>query len=596
MYISLDLYKKFCEQVRFFNRRVRRYLKKEKYQFKLFRNGMSEAEKRKYKHRLIVYKIAPTALSGVFLFVLALNANANNKILIVNDSVVGVVSDSTLGSTQVSADASIEIKPLSNAITEMDEVLFSNIVARADEQEDKKLPVLSSENIGTAIESASTEAADLELLAKAVAAQEERENLLTEDTKEIETEPALMINAEATDKSQKAEEPAESVMVTIDNTVGSKPVDLINDLLIEDFDDNKIEAYAVYIDDMYIGAVTDTTPIETALALLKAPYLNDDVIALTFDKKISYDKTIELQENMMTNPEEVVDKLLQTEGVARYYEVVPGDCPSIIADKLGITTDELYKLPVTLNGEVIPDISKDCRVGMQIQYQAERKFIHVLVKKDVEYTDMTDYDTVVIEDNTIPEGVVKVETAGAYGEVKKTCREIWFEDTVMESKVIDSFVVSNPVTEVIRKGTMKTKTSVSTYAKNMRGTYFYPVGNHQGYYSAYMGDGRGHKGVDIAAPYGTPIYAAASGTITKAVSSGWGGGYGKHIVISNDDGNSCKYAHMSYLAEGISEGDYVVAGQLIGYVGSTGDSSGNHLHFEVIASDGAYVNPCDYIE
>lgn len=596
MYISLDLYKKFCEQVRFFNRRVRRYLKKEKYQFKLFRNGMSEAEKRKYKHRLIVYKIAPTALSGVFLFVLALNANANNKILIVNDSVVGVVSDSTLGSTQVSADASIEIKPLSNAITEMDEVLFSNIVARADEQEDKKLPVLSSENIGTAIESASTEAADLELLAKAVAAQEERENLLTEDTKEIETEPALMINAEATDKSQKAEEPAESVMVTIDNTVGSKPVDLINDLLIEDFDDNKIEAYAVYIDDMYIGAVTDTTPIETALALLKAPYLNDDVIALTFDKKISYDKTIELQENMMTNPEEVVDKLLQTEGVARYYEVVPGDCPSIIADKLGITTDELYKLPVTLNGEVIPDISKDCRVGMQIQYQAERKFIHVLVKKDVEYTDMTDYDTVVIEDNTIPEGVVKVETAGAYGEVKKTCREIWFEDTVMESKVTDSFVVSNPVTEVIRKGTMKTKTSVSTYAKNMRGTYFYPVGNHQGYYSAYMGDGRGHKGVDIAAPYGTPIYAAASGTITKAVSSGWGGGYGKHIVISNDDGNSCKYAHMSYLAEGISEGDYVVAGQLIGYVGSTGDSSGNHLHFEVIASDGAYVNPCDYIE
>ena len=383
-------------------------------------------------------------------------------------------------------------------------------------------------------------------------------------------------------------------IITVEAPNG-KDFDLINELSVVDFDDDKITAFAVYIEDMYIGAVTDVTPIERALDMLRAPYLTEDIIAVTFDKRVSYDKEIEISESALTDPEEVVDKILATEGVSRYYEVVPGDCPSTIASKLGVTQEELGKLPTTMNGVAVPDIFKDCRVGMQIEYSSQRKFIHVLVKKDVTYTDMTPYETQIIEDDTVPEGVVKVKTAGEYGEVNRVCREIWFEDTVRESQELSSTVLKYPVTEVVIKGTMKTKTTVTTYSKNQRGTYYYPVGNHEGYYSAYMGDGRGHKGVDIAAPYGTPIYAAASGKVTKTVASGWGSGYGKHVVIGNDDGNTCRYGHMSYLAEGIEVGDYVVAGQLIGYVGSTGDSTGNHLHFEVITSDGSFVNPIDYI-
>lgn len=98
-----------------------------------------------------------------------------------------------------------------------------------------------------------------------------------------------------------------------------------------------------------------------------------------------------------------------------------------------------------------------------------------------------------------------------------------------------------------------------------------------------------HTGVDLAANSGTSIYASKSGTvIVAAVSSA----YGNYVVISHGSGQATLYAHMSSMA--VSSGDYVAQGQVIGYVGSTGWSTGPHLHFEVIL-DGEYVNPMNYI-
>lgn len=89
----------------------------------------------------------------------------------------------------------------------------------------------------------------------------------------------------------------------------------------------------------------------------------------------------------------------------------------------------------------------------------------------------------------------------------------------------------------------------------------------------------GHNGVDFSAPSGTPIYAAASGSVTTVKSGGgWNSGYGNYVVISHPNGSSTLYAHMSSVA--ISGGS-VSKGQLIGYVGNTGQATGNHLHFEV---------------
>lgn len=98
-----------------------------------------------------------------------------------------------------------------------------------------------------------------------------------------------------------------------------------------------------------------------------------------------------------------------------------------------------------------------------------------------------------------------------------------------------------------------------------------------------------HSGIDIANYYGAPVYAAASGYVQQ---SGWYGGYGRYIRISHDFGLQTAYAHMSSLA--VSAGTYVKKGQIIGYVGSSGYSTGPHLHFEVLKY-GKQVNPLNYV-
>lgn len=89
----------------------------------------------------------------------------------------------------------------------------------------------------------------------------------------------------------------------------------------------------------------------------------------------------------------------------------------------------------------------------------------------------------------------------------------------------------------------------------------------------------GYNGVDIGAPTGTPVLASAAGTVMVSRSGGWNGGYGNFIVIKHSNGTQTLYAHNSENL--VKVGAKVVQGQVIGYVGSTGKSTGPHLHFEV---------------
>lgn len=101
---------------------------------------------------------------------------------------------------------------------------------------------------------------------------------------------------------------------------------------------------------------------------------------------------------------------------------------------------------------------------------------------------------------------------------------------------------------------------------------------------------RYHTGIDLAAPYGTPIVAAKAGRVEVAGWSSWG--YGFHVVLDHGGGLETLYAHMSRIA--VRPGEWVEAGQVIGYVGSTGWSTGPHLHFEVRVN-GLVKNPLSYL-
>jgi len=101
--------------------------------------------------------------------------------------------------------------------------------------------------------------------------------------------------------------------------------------------------------------------------------------------------------------------------------------------------------------------------------------------------------------------------------------------------------------------------------------------------------GRMHEGIDIAATIGTPIHAAASGTVIHA---GWLGGYGNLVVVDHGDGLATAYAHASAIL--VAVGQQVSQGDTLSLVGSTGNSTGPHLHFEVRVN-GSAVDPLLYL-
>ena len=123
------------------------------------------------------------------------------------------------------------------------------------------------------------------------------------------------------------------------------------------------------------------------------------------------------------------------------------------------------------------------------------------------------------------------------------------------------------------------------------GEYMWPL-PAGGYISCYFGDtdpgGRPHYAMDIAISAGTPIYASNDGSVVTAT---WHSSYGNYILLDHGNGKSTLYAHCSGLA--VSSGQSVSKGQVIGYVGSTGYSTGNHLHFE-FRVNGQKVNPANY--
>jgi murein DD-endopeptidase MepM/ murein hydrolase activator NlpD len=113
-----------------------------------------------------------------------------------------------------------------------------------------------------------------------------------------------------------------------------------------------------------------------------------------------------------------------------------------------------------------------------------------------------------------------------------------------------------------------------------------PFGEKRGNFKAF-GYSKSHQGLDFAAPKGTPIYAAGAGIIAEI---GTKGSYGKYIRITHNEKYSTAYAHMSKYADGLKAGNKVEQGQVIGYVGTTGHSTGPHLHYEVV-TNGQQVNP-----
>lgn len=352
----------------------------------------------------------------------------------------------------------------------------------------------------------------------------------------------------------------------------------------------KVKAFAVTVDGEFIGAVKNTEKLTEYIDSLKEEYSDDEnVVDVEFNRDIEFDTENFVDPDDIHDENYYVDIFDSIVSEPVYYEVQLGDNPWNIARDNDMSLDELKECTATYEGEVIPDITERCNVGTVIQLSQEVKYLQPEVIKEETYQVYYSLPVVEIEDDTLFKGQERIDTEAVKGILEYHVYATYKDGVkISEEEIEKPATIEQATAEVKRVGTIEPSTYVST-GSGGSGDYYWPVAG--GYISAYQGDGRGHKGIDIAAPYGTPIYAAEEGQVIET-GSGWNGGYGNCIRIQHPNGTITVYAHQSSLAVGY--GEYVVKGQLIGYVGSTGDSTGNHLHFEV-RSNGRYLNPLDYV-
>ena len=154
------------------------------------------------------------------------------------------------------------------------------------------------------------------------------------------------------------------------------------------------------------------------------------------------------------------------------------------------------------------------------------------------------FETKNVKDSTKVRGYSKITTKGENGITEKTEETVSINGEVTETKVISSKVIKEQVTQVVTVGTANNYTSATATAKAKAAGFICPLSSGKSRVSAYYGDGRNHKAIDLAADKGTPIFAAAAGTVTYA---GWDGDYGYNVIIQHAIGMKTRYAHANAL-------------------------------------------------
>lgn len=346
-------------------------------------------------------------------------------------------------------------------------------------------------------------------------------------------------------------------------------------------------AYGMYIGNSFYGALESKDRVEQTLEELLDVYRKGGDETVEFESKITYEPGLYLTESIVS--EDSIIKLITTKKqVASYYTVAEGDSPLGVISKLGMTEEELAKLN--------PDFSLDSSmyIGDKLLITQEEPFLAVTVTRRETYDEKTDYETEYVDDSTHYQGSSTIIQEGEKGVERVTADVSYVNGVETRRKVLNRVTVSDPVNEIVALGTKQIPSGITATIPQNRpvGQFIWPVGGDGGQISEMMygyGGYYNHGGIDIVAPYGTPIFAAESGTVILAQ---WYYGYGNCVMIQHDNGIVTVYGHSSYLH--VTKGQRVTAGDLIADVGSTGQSTANHCHFEV-RINGVQMNPINYL-
>ena len=337
--------------------------------------------------------------------------------------------------------------------------------------------------------------------------------------------------------------------------------------------------YGLYVDGTLMAAAEKKSTIEDILKELKAPYETGAI-----DERVEFVSKVEIRTGLFA-PDSMKDAdelraLFEGSTDPQYYTIEEDDYLSDIVKKTGVSRQMLYYLNPELDERrLVP--------GRKVLISQPDIYLGVKVVRTISYEEEIDYSTTRFKDDTLYLNQTKVKKAGQKGSKTITAEVTYIDGQKTNTKILSSIVTKEPVTRELYVGTKPYPTSYSSLAGT--GAFIRPISG--GYTSCAYGGYRGHVGVDLtmSGAYGKPVYASAGGTV---IFSGWSGGYGKCVKIRHSNGYTTYYAHMS--ANLVSVGETVTQGQQIGRIGSTGNSTGPHLHFE-LRINGSPVNPMRYI-
>lgn len=359
-------------------------------------------------------------------------------------------------------------------------------------------------------------------------------------------------------------------------------VNEIADELIAASGNEITEASGLYVDGVFYGAVENAEPIRSLLdGMLDEYRTGDENERVDFVQDVQLSKGLYLLSSLV-EPEEMEAILTsEVEGEVT-YTVEAGDAPTLISQKMDIPYSQLKALN--------PGIEESLLVGQKVLISNQVNFLTVKRTITEVYEEDIPFGTEQVVDANYAKGYQAIRSSGVLGKRLVTADVVYVDGMETDRTEVDSVVLKEPVDQVMTVGTAEPIQVLSTGGStgSNSGGFIWPVDG--GYLSCGINGYWGHTGMDIAAPRGTVIRAAASGTVVKAVRQYYA--YGIHVKISHGNGIYTLYAHMSQLA--VSYGDYVQQGQIIGYVGQTGNAYGNHCHFEIIIN-GRFMDPAKYI-
>lgn len=333
--------------------------------------------------------------------------------------------------------------------------------------------------------------------------------------------------------------------------------------------------YVLTVDGVVVGATNNKTSLE----LLRQRLLKDGT-GTGENVKTEFVQDVRIEERAVPNSsirtiEEIEQALTANSQETVTYTVQSGDTVSAIAQRFSMKVSDIESLNPDLNVSRI-------HVGDTLNISAAVPVLSIQQTRRLEYTEAIPYETVTEKTDELYTNQSRIVQKGVEGSAAVVADVVYVDGVEQSRTVLSRTVVSEPQVQIKEVGTK------ALPAKAPKGTFVLPFNGRRTSLYGWRRSGF-HTGLDLAGAAGSPIVAADGGTVTLA---GWNGGYGRCVIIDHGNGYQTLYAHCSSLL--VKVGQKVAQGEQIARVGSTGNSTGPHCHWE-IRINGKTVNPANYI-